>query len=127
VQVGSAATFFYAIFLRMPESTLSARAIPADPGIVRRKYSRLKPLTKLNAELRGWTLDVLGVARSLEKKSFSLDEMYARDAEPGALHPANRNIRPKIRQQLQRLRDLGIIEFVRSGYYAFCNSDLASI
>jgi len=98
--------------------------IPADPAFVRGRYSQLRPLASLNADLRGWTLDVLNVARSLNKKSFSLEEMYVHDAELGALHPGNRNVRPKIRQQLQRLRDLGLIRFLRPGYYAFGNSDL---
>jgi type II restriction enzyme len=33
------------------------------------------------------------------------------------LHPANRNIRPKIRQQLQVLRDMGLVEFLGGGEY----------
>jgi type II restriction enzyme len=34
-----------------------------------------------------------------------------------ALHPSNRHIRPKIRQQLQVLRNLGLLEFVLPGEY----------
>jgi hypothetical protein len=33
------------------------------------------------------------------------------------LHPANRHVRDKIRQQLQVLRDLGLIEFLGRGGY----------
>jgi type II restriction enzyme len=33
------------------------------------------------------------------------------------LHPANRHVRDKIRQQLQVLRDLGLLEFVGRGKY----------
>ena len=91
--------------------------IAVDPKNVRHRYSQLIPLAGFNTELRGWTLDVLRVARSLGKRHFSLAEMYAHDAELVSLHPANRNVRPKIRQQLQRLRDMGLIEFVRPGYY----------
>jgi type II restriction enzyme len=32
-------------------------------------------------------------------------------------HPDNRNIKDKIRQQLQYLRDLGLIEFKERGVY----------
>ena len=32
-------------------------------------------------------------------------------------YPSNHNIRPKIRQQLQVLRDRGIIEFLGNGNY----------
>ena len=34
-----------------------------------------------------------------------------------ARHPQNNNIRPKIRQQLQVLRDKGVIEFLGRGLY----------
>jgi type II restriction enzyme len=66
--------------------------IPTEPEIVRYKYSRLRPLTTLKPELRGWTLDVLNLARSLKKRRFSLKDLYARDTELSALHPANTRI-----------------------------------
>jgi len=34
-----------------------------------------------------------------------------------AKHPQNQNVKPKIRQQLQILRDRGFIEFLGNGYY----------
>ena len=37
---------------------------PASPASVRQQYGRLRPLEKLKAEARGWTLDVLNVGRS---------------------------------------------------------------
>jgi type II restriction enzyme len=33
------------------------------------------------------------------------------------LHPDNHNVQPKIRQQLQELRDLDLLEFLRGGEY----------
>lgn len=75
-------------------------------------------MTNWGPEKRGWTLDVLKVVRSLEKKEFSLGEVYAHAEELGKRHPSNRNIEPKIRQQLQVLRDdLGLIEFLTPGHY----------
>ncbi|HLA49925.1 MAG TPA: hypothetical protein VJ000_01890 [Thermodesulfovibrionia bacterium] len=35
------------------------------------------------------------------------------DKQIQQLHPENKHIRPKIRQQLQLLRDKGILEFLR--------------
>lgn len=32
-------------------------------------------------------------------------------------HPINRNIRPKIRQQLEIIRDMGYLSFLSKGYY----------
>jgi len=84
---------------------------------VRRAYRRLRPLEKLKVEKRGWTLDVLTVVRSLNKPQFCLSDVYARANELAKLHPNNAHVRDKIRQQLQVLRDLGLLEFLGSGEY----------
>jgi type II restriction enzyme len=84
---------------------------------VRDAYERLRPLEKLQAEKRGWTLDVLQVVQSLNRKEFSLQDAYARADALAKLHPANRHVRDKIRQQLQILRDLDLIEFLGRGEY----------
>jgi len=84
---------------------------------VRDAYKRLLPLEKLQAEKRGWTLDVLNAVQSLAKTEFSLNEVYASEEKLSRLHPANRNVQPKIRQQLQILRDLGLLEFLGAGSY----------
>ena len=47
-----------------------------------------------------------------------LGDMYAFEQRLSALHPDNRNIRPKIRQQLQVLRDLQMLSFSGGGNYA---------
>jgi type II restriction enzyme len=91
------------------------RVVP--PSEVRRRYRRLKPLTKLDTGTRGWTLDVLTTLRSLGKEEFTLSEVYAFDEHLAKLHPRNRYVRPKIRQQLQILRDLGLVEFIGGGRY----------
>jgi type II restriction enzyme len=45
-------------------------------------------------------------------REFTLDEVYAFERHLGDLYPGNQNVKPKIRQQLQFLRDRGFIEFV---------------
>jgi type II restriction enzyme len=94
-----------------------SEGVAADPSDVRRKYRRLQPLAELKAEERGWTLDVLNVVRSLGKSEFNLAEVYKSEEQLARLHPANRHVRDKIRQQLQALRDLGILEFLSRGEY----------
>ena len=84
---------------------------------VRNAYERLRPLENLRVEKRGWTLDVLNVVRSLNKKEFSLPEVYARADDLAKLHPKNAHIPDKIRQQLQVLRDLNLLEFLSPGLY----------
>ena len=94
-----------------------ADGIAASPATVRRQYDRLRPLERVKAEARGWTLDVLNVVRALGKPEFTLAEVYAFAAELARLHPGNRHVRDKIRQQLQFLRDLGFVEFLGGGHY----------
>jgi type II restriction enzyme len=84
---------------------------------VREQYTRIRPLEKLKSEQRGWTLDVLNFVRSLGKSEFDLSEVYKSEEKLSRLHPANRHVRDKIRQQLQILRDLGLLEFLGGGDY----------
>ena len=50
-------------------------------------------------------------------KTFTLDDVYAHEDELAALHPGNRHVRDKIRQQLQVLRDMGLLQFLSPGSY----------
>ena len=43
--------------------------------------------------------------------------MYGFEARLGALYPGNNNVRAKIRQQLQVLRDAGLVAFLGGGRY----------
>lgn len=84
---------------------------------VREAYKRLRPLGEIRAEKRGWTLDVMRVVESLGPKDFVLADVYAHEDALARLHPGNRHVRDKIRQQLQVLRDMGRIEFLGGGRY----------
>lgn len=112
---------------------------PANRISAREQYTRLRPLQKLRPEMRGWTLDVLNLLRSLASRRaacspvlseaegsldtrhsslhFTLADAYSLEHHLASLHPVNRHIRPKIRQQLQVLRDLGLITFLGNGQY----------
>lgn len=105
-------------------------AIPADAKIrvvdagaalprktVRHQYARVRPLARLKVEQRGWTLDVLNAVRFLGKDRFSLGDVYSLEERLSRQHPDNRHVRDKIRQQLQVLRDLGLLEFLGAGRY----------
>jgi len=71
-----------------------------------------KPLSE-----RGWTVDMLRVVHSLGKKEFALSEVYEYEEELAKDHPNNNYIKAKIRQQLQILRDKGILKFKGDGEY----------
>ncbi|MFN3838112.1 MAG: DpnI domain-containing protein [Brevundimonas sp.] len=66
---------------------------------------------------RGWLLAVMKVVEAIGKPEFTLAEVYAREAALAALYPGNSNVRPKIRQQLQVLRDQGWLAFNGRGTY----------
>jgi len=62
-------------------------------------------------------LDVLDIVRGIGRSEFTLAEVYAQEAALGRLHSQNLHVRDKIRQQLQVLRDLGLVEFLGGGIY----------
>jgi type II restriction enzyme len=70
---------------------------------------------------RGWILRVLAILDKIENENFSLSQVYAYEDELAQFFPNNRNIRAKIRQQLQVLRDEGLIEFLGHGQYLKVN------
>ena len=96
---------------------LVADEVAVDPRLVRQQYEKVKPIAKLGVELRGWALNVLGFVHQLHRPQFTLADIYAFESQLGAIYPNNRNIRAKIRQQLQVLRDFGIIKFLGGGTY----------
>lgn len=66
---------------------------------------------------RGWLLDVMRCVERVEKREFILDDIYRFEAELSVLHPENRHIKDKIRQQLQVLRDKDYLDFIAKGKY----------
>lgn len=85
---------------------------------VRDQFTRVRRLAEVPPALRGWAIDVLNVIRKLGKPQFALREVYEFESELKIAHPQNRNVRPKMRQQLQVLRNLGLIEFTSPGHYS---------
>lgn len=97
-------------------------------GVEREKESVLAQwkqsdlLLKAKPEFRGWLADILTCVERLFS-TFTLDDMYAFEEELSRKHPENHNIRPKIRQQLQLLRDLGLVKFVSPGVYQYLGKE----
>ncbi len=85
---------------------------------VQKKYRALAFLDSKNYAQRGWFADVLYFVRKLDSKSFSLSDMYGFADELEKLHPENKHIHEKIRQQLQILRDRRILHFDGNGRYS---------
>ena len=70
-----------------------------------------------DTETKGWLFDISLCIDQLNKKEFSLVDVYAFESVLKAKHPSNNNIKAKIRQQLQFLRDKDILEFMGNGRY----------
>jgi type II restriction enzyme len=68
-------------------------------------------------EARGWLIEVMKCVELVGKHEFTLDDVYAFEGRLGQIYPENRHVKQKIRQQLQVLRDRGILDFVSRGYY----------
>lgn len=90
---------------------------PLPEGKVRDAWRRFDFLRGNDPDSRGWMADVLGCIRELPPSVFCLTDVYTFERRLSRLHPRNRNIRPKIRQQLQVLRDHGVLEFLGKGQY----------
>jgi type II restriction enzyme len=103
------------------------------------KFIRVKPLKELSVKERGWTLDVLNIVRRLVESrrrgnetgfatgnrpslltsaptgEFTTADAYTFTRELERLHPDNRHVKDKIRQQLQVLRDAGLLLHIGRG------------
>lgn len=74
----------------------------------------------MNLSSRGWLMDVFRYMEEIKGETFTLQDMYGFEERLAILHPDNHNIRAKIRQQLQMLRDRGLIRFMERGVYRKC-------
>ena len=85
--------------------------------IVKDSFIKTIFLRSKSAEAKGWILDIMKCVDSIQKDSFALDDVYKFETKLKLKYPSNNFIKDKIRQQLQQLRDKGIIEFVGRGNY----------
>ena len=107
-----------------PESRLSVvhAEVPRLPSEARQEWNRYKFLGLDKRAQGGWAAEVLSGIRALERESasneFTLQEFYRTfSREFASRYPANRNIEAKIRQQMQVLRDGGVLIFLGAGKY----------
>lgn len=58
-----------------------------------------------------------GLAQTPFIHDFTLEDIYQFEPELATLHPDNKHVKDKIRQQLQVLRNKNYLEFVSRGRY----------
>ncbi|MDR2063833.1 MAG: restriction endonuclease [Candidatus Nomurabacteria bacterium] len=88
-----------------------------DKRKVLEQFNKIAFLKQEKIESKGWILDVLKVVDEIGKDDFTLKDVYDFEQRLAKLHPDNNNVKAKIRQQLQILRNKGVIDFVSNGNY----------
>lgn len=81
------------------------------------KVYKTEFLRESKLDARGWTLDVLNCVNMIKDTTFTLGQIYGFEEMLSIKHPDNHHVKDKIRQQLQMLRNNGIIEFIGRGHY----------
>lgn len=72
---------------------------------------------QIQSSLKGWKREVFKCINMIPNQIFTLKEINKFENYLSRIYPSNKHIQDKIRQQLQYLRDLGLIEFLGSGRY----------
>ena len=86
---------------------------------VHSNWQSAQSLLKTDISNRGWLADTLKCVEE-QFAIFKLQDLYATcEARLQQKYPDNHHVKDKIRQQLQRLRDLGFVEFLGSGTYRY--------
>ncbi len=85
--------------------------------IVKETFNKTLFLRTKNKDAKGWILDVMNCIDSINTEKFTLEDVYKFEEKLKLKYPNNNFIKDKIRQQLQFLRDKGIIEFSSRGNY----------
>jgi type II restriction enzyme len=91
--------------------------LPQQATAVRKQWQETLFLRDTSLAARGWLIDVMSCCEAIGTSEFSLDDVYAFEDKLARAYPDNNNVRPKIRQQLQFLRDHGYLVFVGRGRY----------
>ncbi len=81
------------------------------------KIQRTNFIKEYKINERGWIIDIFNCINRINSRNFTLEQMYSYEEELSIKHPNNNHIKDKIRQQLQLLRDKGVIEFYGKGNY----------
>ncbi len=80
-------------------------------------FNKMSFLGEIACAKKKWLMDILKCLEKLNMKNFSLNDIYSFENFLRERHPLNKNIKAKIRQQLQILRDFNYLKFVGSGNY----------
>lgn len=86
-------------------------------NLVIEKWKETEFLKNASKKSKNWLIDILKCVDLIPSTTFKLEDVYAFENTLKIKYPNNNYIKDKIRQQLQILRDKGVIEFVSRGIY----------
>ena len=84
-------------------------------ALVSKRFAKLQPLRQLKSGERGWILVVLNAIHQSGSAEFTTRDAYGFESQLQNIFPGNRHVRQKIRQQLQVLRDMGLLTHLSRG------------
>lgn len=82
------------------------------------KVKKTEFIRQYELDTRGWIIDILNCINRIESRDFTLEQVYQFEEQLADKHPENNHIKEKIRQQLQVLRNKGVIKFNGRGHYS---------
>lgn len=89
-----------------------------DRNKVLNAWKKTEFLSSQKKESRGWIIEIMKILDNIQNDSFTLKQVYNYESTLKRKFPNNNFIKDKIRQQLQVLRDKGILEFNGDGNYS---------
>ena len=92
-----------------------------DRTIVENSFKKTLFIRSQSFDSKGWILDIMLCVDSIPNDVFALEDVYKFENKLKLKYPNNNFIKDKIRQQLQVLRDKGIINFISRGNYKKIN------
>jgi type II restriction enzyme len=105
---------------RIPDSGkvyIVRNALPVEKEEVLSQWQRTLFLRDERTDARGWLIEVMNCIESIGRDEFRIEDVYAFEGALASLYPNNRHVKEKMRQQLQRLRDRGYLDFTARGIY----------
>lgn len=87
------------------------------PKEVIQKWQKTSFLSQKKMDVRGWLVDLIGIFDKIPSETFTIQDVYSYEKLLKQKYPNNKFIKEKIRQQLQVLRDKGLIKFLGKGNY----------
>lgn len=92
-----------------------------NKSIVKESFNKTKFIRNISTNKKGWLFDIMKCLDKINSNIFTLNEIYSFERELKIKYPKNNFIKDKIRQQMQVLRDKGLVEFVGRGKYKKVN------